>query len=138
MHAETDRVVNPSESASNINCYYYGGSFLKDINHYNVVEPDIATIKYIDEGKILTAYYDYSSKKYSAKAETEIAYQWSQIDLGSKIPKLDVKVVESDRDDEIIFMFGIRLVIGSSLMLMSMNEKGLDIRLSREVLKASI
>ena len=106
MHAETDRVVNPSESASNINCYYYGGSFyLKDINHYNVVEPDIATIKYIDEGKILTAYYDYSSKKYSAKAETEIAYQWSQIDLGSKIPKLDVKVVESDRDDEIIFMF---------------------------------
>ena len=32
MHAETDRVVNPGESVSNINCYYYGGSFyLKDI-----------------------------------------------------------------------------------------------------------
>lgn len=70
-----------------------------------MVEPDIATIKYIDEGKFFTAYYDYSSKKYSAKAGTEIAYQWSQIDLGSKIPKPDVKVVESDRDDEIIFMF---------------------------------
>lgn len=106
MHAETDRVVNPSESASNINCYYYGGSFyLKDINHYNLVEPDIATIKYIDEDKIFTVYYDYSSKKYSAEAETEIAYQWSQTDLGSKIPKPDVKVVESGSDDEIIFMF---------------------------------
>lgn len=43
--------------------------------------------------------------KYSAEAETEIAYQWSQTDLGSKIPKPDVKVVESGRDDEIIFMF---------------------------------
>ena len=106
MHAETDRVVNPGESVSNINCYYYGGSFyLKDINHYNLVEPDIATIKYIDEDKIFTLYYDYASKKYSAEADTEIAYQWSQTDLGSKIPKLDVKVVESGRDDESIFMF---------------------------------
>ena len=106
MHAETDRVVNPGESVSNINCYYYGGSFyLKDINHYNLVEPDIATIKYIDEDKIFTIYYDYASKKYSAEADTEIAYQWSQTDLGSKIPKLDVKVVESGRDDESIFMF---------------------------------
>lgn len=105
MHAETDRVVNPSESASNINCYYSGSFYLKDINHYNLVEPDIATIKYIDEDKIFTVYYDYGSKKYSAESETEIAYQWSQTDLGSKIPKPDVKVVESGRDDEIIFMF---------------------------------
>lgn len=106
MHAETDKVVNPGESASNINCYYYGGFFyLKDINHYNLVEPDIAAIKYIDEDKIFTVYYDYSSKKYSAESETEIAYQWSQTDLGSKIPRPDVKVVESGRDDEMVFMF---------------------------------
>ncbi|MFR5648782.1 MAG: DUF6591 domain-containing protein [[Eubacterium] siraeum] len=106
MHAETDRVVNPSESISNANCYYYGGyTYLKDIDHYNLVEPDIATIKYIDEDKIFTVYYDYGSKKYSTEAETEIAYQWSQTDLGSKIPKPDVKVVESGRDDEAIFMF---------------------------------
>ena len=70
MHAETDRVVNPSESASNVNCYYYGGSFyLKDINHYNLVEPDIATIKYIDEDKIFSVYYDYGSKKYLSSDE---------------------------------------------------------------------
>lgn len=106
MHAETDRIVNPSESVSNANCYYYGGSFyLKNINHYNLVEPDIATIKYINEDKIFTVYYDYGSKKYSAETETEIAYQWSQTDLGSKIPKPDVKVVESGIDDETIFMF---------------------------------
>lgn len=88
MHAETDRVVKPGESISNVNCYYYGGSFyLKDINHYNLVEPDIATIKYLEEDKIFTVYYDYGSKKYSTEEKTEIAYQWSQTDLGSKIPK---------------------------------------------------
>ena len=106
MHTETDRVVSPSESVSNVNCYYYGGyTYLKDIDHYNLVEPDIATIKYIDEDKIFTVYYDYGSKKYSTEAETEIAYQWSQTELGSKIPKPDVKVVKSGRDDEAIFMF---------------------------------
>ncbi len=106
MHAETDRVVSPNESVSNINCYYYSGYFyLKDINHFNLVEPDIAIIKYIDEDKIFTVYYDYVSKKYSSESETEIAYQWSQTDLGNKIPKPDVKVLESGRDDETIFMF---------------------------------
>lgn len=106
MHAETDRVVNSGESVANVNCYYYGGFFyLKDINHYNLVEPDIATIRYIDADQIFTVYYDYSSKKYSSESETETAYQWTQTDLGSKIPKPDVKVVESGRDDEEIFMF---------------------------------
>ena len=106
MHAEANRVLNPGESVSNINCYYYEGYFyLKNIAHYNLVTPDIATLKYVDEDKIFTVYYDYSSKKYSTEAETETAYQWSQTDLGSKIPKPDVKVVEGGRDDEDIFMF---------------------------------
>ena len=100
MRVNTDRVVNPGESASNINCYYYEGYYYVDnFNHYDLVEPDIATIKYIDEDKVYTVYYDYSSKKYSTEAETEIALQWSQTDLGNKIPKPDVKVIESDSTD---------------------------------------
>ena len=55
MYAETNRVLNPGESVSNINCYYYEGYFyLKNIAHYNLVTPDIATLKYIDEDKIFT------------------------------------------------------------------------------------
>lgn len=106
MHAETERVVDPGQSVANVNCCYYQGFFyLKDITHYNLVEPDIATIQYIDDDQILTVYYDYSSKKYSAEAETEVACQWTQTELGNKIPKPDVKVIESGRDDEKIFMF---------------------------------
>lgn len=45
MHAETEKIVEPGESAKNINCYYYSGIYyLKDINHFNLVEPDVATI----------------------------------------------------------------------------------------------
>lgn len=106
IRAETERIVEPHESVSNVNCYYYDGAFyLKDIAHYQLVEPDIATIKYIDSDKIITVYYDYGSKKYSSEPKTETAYVWSQTDLGTKIPKPDVKVVESGRDDERIYMF---------------------------------
>lgn len=106
MHAETKKVVNPGDSVSNIRCFYFTGSYsIKDISHYNLVEPDMATIKYINDNKIFTVYYDYGSKKYSTEENSEIAYQWSQTDLGNKIPKPDVKMIEAGRDDKSVFMF---------------------------------
>jgi len=106
MHAETDKVVNPGESVKDAYCYYYSGySYVKDIDHYNLVEPDIATIQYIKDDKIYTTFYDFVSKKYTDDDETEVAYQWSKTDLGNKIPKPEVKVVKGGRDDESIFMF---------------------------------
>ena len=32
------------------------------MNHFNLVEPDVATIKYINDNKIYTSYYDFSTK----------------------------------------------------------------------------
>jgi hypothetical protein len=106
MYSDTDKVVEPGASATNINCYYYSGyTYLKDINHFNLVEPDIATIRYVDGDAIYTVYYDFKSGKYSFDDETVVAYQWSANELGGKIPKPDVKIVEAGRDDETIFMF---------------------------------
>ncbi len=106
MHTETDRIVAIGETASNVNCYYYSGSYyLKNLAHYNLVEPDIGTIRYIDDGKIYTVNYDFKSDKYTMDDETVEAYQWSTTTLGDHIPKPDVQVVEAGRDDEMIFMF---------------------------------
>lgn len=106
MHAETEKIVNAGESVTNVNCYYYTGYYcLEDINHYLLVEPDIATIKYVHEGNIYTVYYDYNSGKYSAESETVVAYQWSQTELGSKIPKPSVEIVQSSLDTEEYFTF---------------------------------
>lgn len=106
MYAEAEMVVNPGESVANIRCWYYRGYHaLRDINHFHLLQPDIATIMYVDNGNIYTEYYDYSSGKYSVESETEIAYQWAQTDLGNKIPKPDVIILECDIDDEDTFMF---------------------------------
>jgi len=106
MYAETYKVANPGESVKDAYCFYYSGFYtVKDVDHYNLVEPDIATIKYIDDDKIYTIFYDFVSKKYSVEDEVVVAYEWSTTDLGNKIPKPEVKVVEGGRDDESVFMF---------------------------------
>lgn len=106
MHAGTERIAAPGESVTNINCCYYTGYYyLKEIDHYNLVEPDIASIQYVNGDKIHTVYYDYSSGKYSAKSETEEAYQWTQTELENKIPKPDAKIVKSIADTEETFIF---------------------------------
>lgn len=106
MHGDSDKIVEPGATNKNVNCYYFGGSYyLKSMKHFDMVEPDIATIKYIDGDVIRTEYYDFATKKYSFEEETEIADQWTKSDLETKAPKPDVKVIEAGRDDEMIFMF---------------------------------
>lgn len=106
MRAESDKVVAAGESASNIHCYYYGGSFyLRDISHYDFVEPDIATVQYISDGEIYTINYDFKSGKTTLESESVKAYQWTTTALGSLIPHPDVQVLKSGRDDDAIFMF---------------------------------
>lgn len=106
MHAETSDVVSAGESTSEIRCYYYSGSYyLKNINHYNLVEPDIATIQYIADGQVRTVNHDFKSGKSTEENKTVEAYQWSTTDLGNHIPRPDVQIVEAGRSDDEIFMF---------------------------------
>lgn len=106
LYAETDCVADPGESVRNIHCFYYMGYFyVTDIAHYELVVPDIATIRYVDGNEIKTVYYDFSSRKYTEESETEIAYEWTQTELGNKIPKPDVKVLENFLDDSDDFSF---------------------------------
>lgn len=106
MYAKSEKIIEPGEKITNTKCYYYAGFvYLKNMEHYNLVEPDIATIKYIGSDQIYTVYYDFVSKKYSTEERAEEAYQWTITELGEKVPKPNVKVLEAGRDDEKVFMF---------------------------------
>lgn len=96
MHCTADEVVDPGKSAKNIYfCYYSGYSYVKNMDHYKLVEPDIATIKYIDGDKIYTVYYDFLSNSYSVDDTVEEAYQWTEYEtFKDKVPKPDVKTID--------------------------------------------
>ena len=57
MHTYTERIISPGESIKNVRCYYFDGYYyLKNIEHYDLVEPDIIKIKYIKDDQIYTTY----------------------------------------------------------------------------------
>lgn len=107
MHAETERVINPGDSITNADIYYYQGYYyMKDLDHYSLVTPDIAEISYVDGEKIYKEYYDFKSKKYSMDSKSEEAKYWTKSVLGTVVPKPDVPVLKEDgRDDDDCFMF---------------------------------
>ena len=98
--------VAPGGSVSNIHCYYYSGAYyVKDMGHYELVEPDMAMVRYVADGEIYTVNYDFRTDKYTLDNEIEKAYQWTATDLGNQIPKPETEIVEAGVDNEDTFMF---------------------------------
>lgn len=93
MHAESEMVTKPGESASAIIGYYNGYYDVRDIRHCSLVAPDIATIRYIEDGTVKTVYYDFASQKHTADSKTEPAYAWTDKGLENVIPKPDADYV---------------------------------------------
>lgn len=61
---------------------------------YEVMQPDIATIVYIDNDKAYKIYYDFKSQKFSWGDENGIEiYQWAEGELANMIPKPNVPSV---------------------------------------------
>lgn len=78
---------------------------MNTIEHYKLVEPDIMTIRYIDEEKIHTLYYDFKSQSYSQEEESEQAFEWGDSKLADLLPKPDAAVVEKGTDEDTMFSF---------------------------------
>lgn len=107
MYAKSKQIAKAGETVSGIHCYYYSGYYyVKDMNHYALVVPDIATIRYIDKEKVFTVYYDYSAQKYTYDSKTEPAYYWTERGLEKVIPKPEADYVKnSGWDDSSCFIF---------------------------------
>ncbi len=97
--AESSVLCKPGESVNNQKCRYYTGYYtLENMEHFELVEPDMAKIKYVNDNMIITAYYDFHSKKFTKDSKTEPAFNWTDKEIGNDVPKpqADVVVVKSD------------------------------------------
>lgn len=108
MHASTDKVLKPGESQEDARLYYYQGFYyMNNDDHFQLVEPDIASIKYENAGKIYTVFYDFASKKYTNGNKVEDANQWSEDYLGSKLPKPESDIIRVSVNSEKLYSFDI-------------------------------
>ena len=100
MSAESETITHTGESSEYERCTYYSGIYyVKKIEHYDLVTPDIATIKYIDEDKIVKIYYDFVNDKYTFDSKTESAIYWTTKGMGDVIPKPKAEIINKDTFD---------------------------------------
>ena len=106
MTAELEKIVKSGETATGGKVTYYDGYYhVNDIGHYDLVEPDIATIVFVKDGSVYTEYYDFFSKKYSLDSDVKLAQYWSSGTFGEEIPKPQADIVECELDIETGFSF---------------------------------
>lgn len=98
--------VAPGETIDNITVQYYqGGSKVSNIEHYNLLKPDVATIKYVNGDSLYTANYDFTTNKFHIDEDVILAYYWTKSPLGDMIPKPKSPVVEKRTDRDTLFSF---------------------------------
>ena len=108
MTAKLEKIVKPGETAIGGKVTYYDGYYhVNDIGHYDLVEPDIATIVFVKDGSVYTEYYDFFSKKYSLDSDVKLAQYWSSGTFGGEIPKPQAEIVECELDIETGFSFNV-------------------------------
>lgn len=100
MHASTEDIISPGESSDPVRCEYYSGyHYVTNPAHAELVEPDIATVRYIDGNTIKKVYYDLKAGSHTKDKEEETAFYWTQNALKDVIPKPDAQYVERYFDD---------------------------------------
>ncbi|MGN1012177.1 MAG: hypothetical protein ACI4QO_08845, partial [Clostridia bacterium] len=65
MYSSSRLIVDENESESAELFYFSSIVYMKNVEYCDLVQPDIATIAYIKNGKIYTVYYDFKTQKYT-------------------------------------------------------------------------
>ncbi len=94
------KFAEPKETVGGAPCEINGYIDVENMAQYEIMQPDMATIAYIDDGKGYMVYYDFKSQKYSwgDKNGVEI-YKWAEGGLSTVIPQPDVMSVSCTESD---------------------------------------
>lgn len=99
------KIAEPGKTSSNSPCTIKNTSILAEMDQYELMQPDIATIVIIgDDNKLYLLYYDFLSDSFGSSSEEGIdLYTWSDSDLVNTLPQPDVPVLVVSSDDEDYF-----------------------------------
>ena len=88
------KFAEPKETVGGSPCEINGYINVESMAQYEVMQPDMATIVYVDNDKAYNIYYDFKSQKYSWGDENGIEiYKWAEGELSTIIPQPNVPSV---------------------------------------------
>lgn len=105
------KFADPGETLADSPCLINGTSYLlvENIEQYELMEPDMATIDYIGEdGKMYEEYYDFKTQKYSESTQGgKDMHEWSDSRICSRLPEANFRevIVSYDNEDYSFFFF---------------------------------
>lgn len=106
MTCENTFLVEPGEKSSD-DTVLFGGYYVNNIEQYELMTPDIMSIKFLYNGLIYEEYYDCISDTYSLSSEVTDPNQWGNSELSEAIPRPEGMLVVDARDGETQFSFDI-------------------------------
>lgn len=110
-YAKCEKLLTRGKTSGKLSCYYGEGfSSINSSDVFKYVEPDIATYKYVSDGKIYTCCYDYINQEYTLEKSTPDAQYWTKRDIGDQIPKAKGAVIEESLDLEdyfAVYVYGV-------------------------------
>lgn len=110
MSAQTTRLLRPGQTDDHTSlCYYEGVFYVQSADQYELVQPDIAAIDYVADGRLYTMYYDFVSQKADYDPDSESAVYWPDNDLTQLIPQPESEYIKdfiSGEDQFYVFVHG--------------------------------
>lgn len=102
-------LINTGEALPPKPCYLGSKSKLVHVDSitkslYDLMNPNLAKIKYVSDGKLYLVNYDFKNKNYTQENVKE-ANQWSDSDLAKMLPVPDIKIGEKILEDEDYYSF---------------------------------
>lgn len=89
-----------SGSQSPENTFDFAAYYVNNVEQYELMEPDLMTIRFLCDGKIYEEYYDYRSQTYDLSSDVVETDQWGEGEICALMPRpTDELVVDIDETD---------------------------------------
>ena len=105
MGCDSTFAVEPGQTSGD-RAATYGMVYVTSLEQYELMEPDMLTIKFLHDGEIYEEYYDYRTGSYTLSSDVIDAGQWGESELAEAIPRPEGALV-TDVDDGDRFTFEI-------------------------------
>ena len=99
ISGEIKQLLHTGESAEAVRCIYPNRyDYVQKGYQIELVDPDIATVRYLDGDQICTVYYDFANKKYTKENKTIPAVSWAVKGAKDMLPQPEAEVILVDDD----------------------------------------
>lgn len=106
MSCEDEFEVEPGEESRDATCSVYG-HYVVNVEQYELMEPDMLTIRFISDGLIYEEYYDFRSESYSLSSDVIDPNQWAEGEFEEAAPKPEDALVVDTSESDTRFSFEI-------------------------------